>query len=66
MTDEQFTILVEKIDTLSGDFREHKGRTEIEIKNLVKQVDSAGMWENIKVIGIMPVMAAIHHIWGGK
>ncbi len=66
MTDDQFATLVEKIDTLAGDFREHKGSTEVEIKNLVKRVDSSDLWENVKIIGVMPIMAAIHHIWGGK
>jgi len=61
LTEEQWAALMLKLDELHGDFREHKGRTEVEIINIKSGIKDAKMWENIKVIGVMPIMALLNH-----
>jgi hypothetical protein len=64
MNDDQYTNIMNKLGEIQGEFGEHKGRTEAELENLTKRIDKSDMWENIKIVGVMPVMAVIHHIFG--
>jgi hypothetical protein len=64
VNEDQYQGIMEKLGEIQGQFGEHKGRTEAELLNLTKRLDTADMWENVKIITVMPIMAAIHHFFG--
>ena len=73
METDQFILLMNKLDALHGDFREHKGTVDAKIAatnervtNISDAMKTAGHWENAKVVASMIAMAIGHHIWGGK
>jgi hypothetical protein len=67
MNDDQFTLLMDKLDELHGDFREHKGRTESEIANIKDDMKDAKKWENIKLLGTLFIGGLGHAVskWRG-
>lgn len=50
----------DKLDALHGDFREFKGSVEVKVGSLEKDRDNENMWTNIKVIAVLPIVAALH------
>lgn len=49
---------------IKGDIGKLQGETKSEIDNIKKKQDSADMWENVKIIVLMPVMGLLHHFFG--
>lgn len=66
MDQDQYVNIMNKLGDIQGEFGEHKGRTEADIENITKRIDKADMWENIKIVCVMPVMAVVHHFFGNK
>jgi hypothetical protein len=50
----------DKLNDLHGDFREFKGTVTTQVNSLEKSHDNIDMWTNIKVVAVIPIVAALH------
>lgn len=52
----------DKLDAMHGDFREFKGRMDVEVEALKSEAKSQRLWSRIQTVAILPLVAALHEI----
>lgn len=57
---DSLSTLNNKLDDLHGDFREFRGIITTKVASLEKDRDNENLWTNVKVIAVLPVVAALH------
>lgn len=56
------TNLTGKVEEYHGDFKEHRGATNIRIQSIEESVKEDKKWGSIKTIIVIPVIALLHQV----
>lgn len=56
------TDLSTRVETYHGDFREFRGATNERVTNLEEDFKTAKNWETFKIIGVIPIVTALHYL----